>query len=190
MNMREFSPMLEELGDKIEAGELLAGDQLSITIPTAKKHRVGRNELCPCESGRKYKKCCGSGSTEQHPRPNFDSKAEAYMAKKNSQGPVTVEQHDNGTSTVKIDFYALSLVASRRVGPDLQVDHAASFAPAPINSEEDARAYGLKEARSRYPAKDGWEHRVEVRLVPLTFEFGKNKTGEHTFQPLVERRKG
>ena len=23
--------------------------------------KVGRNELCPCGSGKKYKRCCGSG---------------------------------------------------------------------------------------------------------------------------------
>ena len=22
-------------------------------------HKVGRNDLCPCGSGKKYKKCCG-----------------------------------------------------------------------------------------------------------------------------------
>lgn len=188
MNMREFSPMLRELGEKINAGEPIGDDQLSLTIPVGKKYKVGRNELCPCESGRKYKKCCGSGSTPQRVRPNLGSKPEVRMTKTNTQGPVTVEQHDNGTSTVKIDFYALSLAASRRVEHDLIVDHAASFAPAPINSEEDARAYGLKEALTRWPAKDGWEHRVEVRMIPLRFEFGKNKTGEHTFKPFVERR--
>ena len=25
----------------------------------AKKRKIGRNELCPCGSGKKYKKCCG-----------------------------------------------------------------------------------------------------------------------------------
>lgn len=25
----------------------------------ALKKKVGRNELCPCGSGKKYKKCCG-----------------------------------------------------------------------------------------------------------------------------------
>jgi hypothetical protein len=25
-------------------------------------------------------------------------------------------------------------------------------------------------------------------MIPLRFEFGKNKTGEHTFKPFVERR--
>jgi uncharacterized protein YecA (UPF0149 family) len=24
--------------------------------------KVGRNEPCPCGSGKKYKKCCGAGS--------------------------------------------------------------------------------------------------------------------------------
>ena len=23
--------------------------------------KIGRNDLCPCGSGRKYKKCCGRG---------------------------------------------------------------------------------------------------------------------------------
>jgi uncharacterized protein YecA (UPF0149 family) len=26
--------------------------------------RVGRNDPCPCGSGKKYKKCCGRGSTK------------------------------------------------------------------------------------------------------------------------------
>jgi hypothetical protein len=189
MNMREFSPMLRDLGDRINAGKPLGDEQLSLRVPVGTKYKVGRNELCPCESGKKYKKCCGSGSSQQRSRPNFDSRPEAQMGKKNSQGPVTVEEHNNGTSTVTIDFYALSLAASRRVRQDLLVDHAASFAPAPINSEEEARAYGLNEARARWPVKDGWDHRVEVRMIPLRFEFGKNRTGEHTFKPFVERRK-
>ncbi|MAI42879.1 MAG: zinc chelation protein SecC [Gammaproteobacteria bacterium] len=29
-------------------------------IPLKRKlAKVGRNELCPCDSGKKYKKCCG-----------------------------------------------------------------------------------------------------------------------------------
>ena len=28
--------------------------------PTAFGRKVGRNELCPCGSGRKYKRCCGA----------------------------------------------------------------------------------------------------------------------------------
>ncbi len=27
--------------------------------PARKQNKIGRNELCPCGSGRKYKKCCG-----------------------------------------------------------------------------------------------------------------------------------
>lgn len=27
--------------------------------PIVNKHEIGRNELCPCGSGKKYKKCCG-----------------------------------------------------------------------------------------------------------------------------------
>jgi len=24
----------------------------------SKRHKIGRNEMCPCKSGKKYKKCC------------------------------------------------------------------------------------------------------------------------------------
>ncbi len=34
--------------------------------PIQKDEKVGRNEPCPCGSGKKYKKCCGGGSYEQH----------------------------------------------------------------------------------------------------------------------------
>ncbi|SER79631.1 YecA family protein [Salipaludibacillus aurantiacus] len=27
-----------------------------------RSEKVGRNEPCPCESGKKYKKCCGKGA--------------------------------------------------------------------------------------------------------------------------------
>ncbi|WP_257791156.1 SEC-C metal-binding domain-containing protein [Salicibibacter kimchii] len=29
------------------------------TNPAKKVEKVGRNEPCPCGSGKKYKKCCG-----------------------------------------------------------------------------------------------------------------------------------
>lgn len=29
--------------------------------PVTRQQRVGRNERCPCGSGRKYKRCCGVG---------------------------------------------------------------------------------------------------------------------------------
>ena len=29
-----------------------------IKMPAAKKEKIGRNEMCPCGSGKKYKRCC------------------------------------------------------------------------------------------------------------------------------------
>lgn len=34
--------------------------QESLNIPVLKAAKVGRNEKCPCGSGKKYKKCCGA----------------------------------------------------------------------------------------------------------------------------------
>ena len=39
------------------------GGSATATPPRPGGRKVGRNEPCPCGSGRKYKKCCGSGQT-------------------------------------------------------------------------------------------------------------------------------
>ena len=33
--------------------------------PVKAEPKVGRNDLCPCGSGKKYKKCCGAPKTEE-----------------------------------------------------------------------------------------------------------------------------
>jgi len=30
-------------------------------MPIKKQKKIGRNDPCPCGSGKKYKKCCGRG---------------------------------------------------------------------------------------------------------------------------------
>ena len=34
-------------------------DWISAALPALPSHAVGRNDPCPCGSGRKFKKCCG-----------------------------------------------------------------------------------------------------------------------------------
>ena len=43
------------------AGQVGAQDALrkGAEIRPPKANKIGRNELCPCGSGKKYKKCCG-----------------------------------------------------------------------------------------------------------------------------------
>ena len=36
------------------------------TVILRKAERVGRNDLCPCGSGKKYKKCCGAPQNQNH----------------------------------------------------------------------------------------------------------------------------
>lgn len=50
-------PMWEEIFDKDTRHKLFMEQRKSGTIVTGKK--VGRNDPCPCGSGKKYKKCCG-----------------------------------------------------------------------------------------------------------------------------------
>jgi hypothetical protein len=157
MDMREFSPVMKDPDSEAMAG-------VGSSSRSASGGKVGRNDPCPCKSGKKYKKCCGSASAAEDER--------SVMIKQDTQGPVTVEYHTGGTAIAKINFYALSLAASRVLDGNAYVDHVASYAPAPINSEEEAHDYGLKEAMEKWPTEEDWSHRVDVKLVELKFEFG------------------
>ena len=37
---------------------------LGIKIPPRRVSKIGRNEPCPCGSGKKYKKCCKDGNEQ------------------------------------------------------------------------------------------------------------------------------
>lgn len=39
-------------------GLLICGKCLRPTITTMRDSRIGRNDPCPCQSGKKFKKCC------------------------------------------------------------------------------------------------------------------------------------
>ena len=56
-NHHEVSQFVRETdGWKFADGELVGETPIVREEP-----KIGRNDLCPCGSGRKYKKCCGRG---------------------------------------------------------------------------------------------------------------------------------
>jgi uncharacterized protein YecA (UPF0149 family) len=44
-------------GSKTET-ESDSKDKATVKVPPVRSDKVGRNEPCPCGSGKKYKKCC------------------------------------------------------------------------------------------------------------------------------------
>ena len=52
---REHAPQREKVAEPVNASH---GDEPK--KPVTNNNRVGRNDLCPCGSGKKYKKCCGA----------------------------------------------------------------------------------------------------------------------------------
>ena len=46
--------------DRLAQATTSHGDEAVPNEPVRAKETVGRNELCPCGSGKKYKKCCGA----------------------------------------------------------------------------------------------------------------------------------
>jgi preprotein translocase subunit SecA len=64
MRPEEFSASAIETIEKNRTKELAAiqvgGDSTAVAAPTRRATpKVGRNEACPCGSGKKYKQCCG-----------------------------------------------------------------------------------------------------------------------------------
>lgn len=52
---REHAPQREKVAEPVNASH---GDEPK--KPVTNNSRVGRNDVCPCGSGKKYKKCCGA----------------------------------------------------------------------------------------------------------------------------------
>jgi len=56
-NLREWEPVLSE-----EKRQEIAKAYRTSGIYVRKEARVGRNDPCPCGSGKKYKNCCGKNA--------------------------------------------------------------------------------------------------------------------------------
>ncbi|WP_055666933.1 SEC-C metal-binding domain-containing protein [Desnuesiella massiliensis] len=58
-NNVEFEEMSSWLKD-LEKEKSRTNNIFKSTLPIANQNKIGRNETCPCGSGKKYKKCCGT----------------------------------------------------------------------------------------------------------------------------------
>ena len=51
--------IVEKPKERTDILEASHGDEAPVKKPKVNKEKVGRNDLCPCGSGKKYKHCCG-----------------------------------------------------------------------------------------------------------------------------------
>jgi hypothetical protein len=58
--LERLADVCEEQGRKVEASELRKQAKPSAVATKVTKQKIGRNEPCPCGSGKKFKKCCGA----------------------------------------------------------------------------------------------------------------------------------
>ncbi len=56
---REHAPQREKVAEPLAASH---GEDIEKKPVTRSNDKVGRNDVCPCGSGKKYKKCCGINS--------------------------------------------------------------------------------------------------------------------------------
>jgi uncharacterized protein YecA (UPF0149 family) len=59
---------LKKFAELVDAGE--PGEKLMQNVRAADAKNIvpqaGRNDRCPCGSGKKYKRCCGAGKIKSH----------------------------------------------------------------------------------------------------------------------------
>ncbi|MEK6927972.1 MAG: SEC-C metal-binding domain-containing protein [Nanoarchaeota archaeon] len=60
LTIKNKDSIISFMGEKSESLGVYVPELITIPIPY-KKDKVGRNEPCPCGSGKKYKKCCLNG---------------------------------------------------------------------------------------------------------------------------------
>ena len=58
--LERLADVCEEQGRKNEAAELRKEAKRNAAPTRVTKPKIGRNEPCPCGSGKKFKKCCGA----------------------------------------------------------------------------------------------------------------------------------
>ncbi|MDR1739370.1 MAG: SEC-C domain-containing protein [Bacteroidales bacterium] len=58
INYGSYLPVNDD--EKIKADINKNSSKLPVMLSTRKKTKIGRNDLCPCGSGKKYKYCCES----------------------------------------------------------------------------------------------------------------------------------
>jgi preprotein translocase subunit SecA len=56
------SPLLDSLQKKAAPDSVQAGQGTGKPQPVRKGKKIGRNDPCPCGSGKKYKHCCGKNT--------------------------------------------------------------------------------------------------------------------------------
>ena len=54
-----------EGGGTVSAGKVATTRPAGAGVPVKKQVKVGRNDPCPCGSGKKYKKCCGANKNNE-----------------------------------------------------------------------------------------------------------------------------
>lgn len=60
VRVRRQEDVKREQVAKVTSENVGGGDTKGKTVVKAKSQKVGRNDPCPCGSGKKYKKCCGA----------------------------------------------------------------------------------------------------------------------------------
>lgn len=75
--------------------------------------KIGRNQPCPCGSGRKYKRCCGDRSNNTAPRPPyFSASASRFLERHKADELIRQQQQGHGRPLIAIKAHGQQIVAA------------------------------------------------------------------------------
>ena len=61
-SLKRMDPLLREIVESLSEKRLVWAKRMGFVnsmVPIRTTPKIGRNDSCPCGSGKKYKKCCG-----------------------------------------------------------------------------------------------------------------------------------
>ena len=153
-----------------EAYELFEVSRPAASSPPSKESRVGRNDPCPCGSGKKYKRC-------HLAKAGTEGQDDVFQLKITLQGskPAIWRRVEVGGDSTLADLHDVIQiamgwqgehlhgfeVAGKRYGPDADDPRAGDEGRARLGALLREGAFFSYE----YDFGDSWEHRVEVEKV-------------------------
>ena len=78
----------------------------------------------------------------------------------------------NGFIQVVLTTFSASIVAIRNKNGKFEFQHDVIVTPQSVQTEDEAREFGLSEARQLWSESEGWSYRIVTKPSTFTFDIG------------------
>ncbi len=160
--------------DDLDNQELIEKESNKLTTDQVKSYKIGRNDPCPCGSGKKYKKCCNLVT----PRRSMD-----YYDQKLNEQIENINKH--GKKKDIKNALKMALKADRDYPVEYAYSELAGIFSAELGNHKDAEQYLLKHYRI---VKDDILDDAAIQLILSLIENNKYEKAEEISSNLIQNR--